>query len=90
MSLILPRRKFITGLVSLMAAPAIVRASSLMPVKVVTQLTPEEIYGKIFDNYINKIAAYSYKIGDMIKFDVLYGELQITSITPEMFYDKTT
>lgn len=34
-NLILPRRKFITGLVSLMAAPAIVRASSLMPVKVV-------------------------------------------------------
>ena len=29
----LPRRSFITGLVSLLAAPAIVRASSLMPVK---------------------------------------------------------
>lgn len=34
--LILPRRKFLTGLASLIAAPAIVRASSLMPVKSVT------------------------------------------------------
>lgn len=32
MSLLLPRRSFLTGLASLFAAPAIVRASSLMPV----------------------------------------------------------
>ena len=31
--LIMPRRRFITGLVSLIAAPAVVRAESLMPVK---------------------------------------------------------
>jgi hypothetical protein len=31
--LTLPRRKFLTGLVGLIAAPAIVRATSLMPVK---------------------------------------------------------
>ena len=31
--LILPRRKFLTGLMGLVAAPAVVRASSLMPVK---------------------------------------------------------
>jgi len=31
--LILPRRKFLTGLMGLVAAPAMVRASSLMPVK---------------------------------------------------------
>ncbi len=33
MTLITSRRSFITGLVALVAAPAIVRASSLMPVK---------------------------------------------------------
>jgi len=33
MSLILPRRRFLAGLATLFAAPAIVRASSLMPVK---------------------------------------------------------
>ena len=32
--LIMPRRSFITGLVGLVAAPAVVKASSLMPVKV--------------------------------------------------------
>lgn len=32
MPLLLPRRSFLTGLASLFAAPAIVRASSLMPV----------------------------------------------------------
>jgi len=31
--LILPRRKFLTGLMGLVAAPAVLRASSLMPVK---------------------------------------------------------
>lgn len=31
--LILPRRKFLTGLVCMIAAPAVVRAASLMPVK---------------------------------------------------------
>lgn len=34
------RRSFITGLVSLVAAPAIVRAGSLMPVKV---MSPSEL-----------------------------------------------
>jgi hypothetical protein len=33
MSLVIPRRGFIAGLVGLVAAPAVVRASSLMPVK---------------------------------------------------------
>ena len=32
-NLILPRRKFLTGLMGLVAAPAVVKASSLMPVK---------------------------------------------------------
>lgn len=32
MSLILPRRRFLAGLVGLVAAPAVVRAASLMPV----------------------------------------------------------
>lgn len=39
----LNRRGLITGLISLAAAPAIVRASSLMPVKVIKTLTPQEI-----------------------------------------------
>lgn len=37
----LPRRKFIAGLGALFAAPAIVRASSLMPVKAWTGAGPD-------------------------------------------------
>ncbi len=33
--LIMPRRKFLTGLLGLVAAPAVVKASSLMPVRVI-------------------------------------------------------
>jgi hypothetical protein len=39
----LPRRSFITGLVSLLAAPAIVRASSLMPVRVLDAWHTEHV-----------------------------------------------
>jgi hypothetical protein len=35
-NLILPRRKFLTGLFGLVAAPAVVKAANIMPVKVVT------------------------------------------------------
>ena len=33
--LIIPRRRFLTGLFSLVAAPAIVKAANIMPVKVI-------------------------------------------------------
>ena len=34
--LIMPRRKFLTGLFGLVAAPAVVKAANIMPVKVIT------------------------------------------------------
>jgi len=40
--LIMPRRKFLTGLMGLVAAPAVVKAASLMPVKVI-ELPPPPI-----------------------------------------------
>lgn len=43
------RRGFITGLVSLVAAPAIVRASSLMPVRRVLILPPAPALGPSVD-----------------------------------------
>jgi hypothetical protein len=36
MTLVLPRRRFLTGLIGLVAAPAVVRAEVLMPIKVWT------------------------------------------------------
>lgn len=45
----LSRRGLITGLISLAAAPAIVRASSLMPVKVMEPtLTSQQILDELF------------------------------------------
>lgn len=43
MTLELPRRSFITGLVSLLAAPAIVRTSSLMPVRALDSWHTEHV-----------------------------------------------
>jgi hypothetical protein len=34
--LLMPRRKFLTGLFGLIAAPAVVKAANIMPVKVIT------------------------------------------------------
>ena len=47
--LIMPRRKFLTGLFGLVAAPAVVKASSLMPVKVIE---PEWKYTKISYGFV--------------------------------------
>jgi hypothetical protein len=44
----LSRRSLITGLVSFVAAPAIVRASSLMPVKAY-EIPVEEIFWRVFE-----------------------------------------
>ena len=48
--LILPRRKFLTGLFGLVAAPAVVKASSLMPVKVINEFTLIEYPFVDFEN----------------------------------------
>lgn len=64
----LPRRKFITGLASLIAAPAIVRASSLMPVKLF----------KPSMNVMNVMTNYNLNDDVIItQVDVLYGWLNI-------------
>ncbi len=57
----LNRRGLITGLISFVAAPAIVRVSSLMPVK-------------SYDNLWSKITPYS-PISDVLidRLDILYG-----------------
>lgn len=61
MSRMLERRSFITGLVSLVAAPAIVRAGSLMPVKVMVETRPvyevEVAYGIMRTRWITKAEA---------------------------------
>ena len=44
-NLILPRRKFMTGLASFVAAPAIVKAANLMPVRTMPIAADEVVLG---------------------------------------------
>lgn len=75
------RRGFITGLVSLVAAPAIVRAGSLMPVRVVIEpygigpnMTATEIIERFNELVSSRLdwtknwhASYTYLAGDMVQ-----------------------
>lgn len=56
------RRSLITGLVSFVAAPAIVRASSLMPVKA---MEPVRIW-----------KPSDYSVAEKIELNVLYGKMR--------------
>jgi hypothetical protein len=53
----IPRRKFLVGFASLIAAPAIVRPSSLMPVRVVPPylLTKRDYFDDLYGEQIEKI-----------------------------------
>lgn len=63
------RRGFITGLISLVAAPAIVRAGSLMPIKA-------EIIRPLRQFVVTGVSDY-IQLAPYTSFDVLYGVVKI-------------
>ena len=67
MALSASRRSFITGLGAIFAVPAIVRVSSLMPVKALLQPTPEEVY-----NILHQQIGLGYAITRQAIIDELY------------------
>lgn len=71
----MPRRRFLTGLVGLIAAPAVIRVADLMPIKAVPrQWTMEEIMEEIRRRAVERIAAdYRRALDDML----LYGRGQL-------------
>ncbi len=80
------RRKLITGLIAFGCAPAIVRVSSLMPVKVIN-FDPREV----FDRLIFESNPYPPLNG---KFAALFMQsklemLEITGITDRELYDNS-
>lgn len=81
------RRSLITGLVSFAAAPAIVRAANLMPVKVVKQLTPEEMINIILEPYF---ADVQKRIEDLIMYGQTFynhdGRIVIETIHSNDYY----
>lgn len=62
--MIIQRRSFITGLVSMIAAPAIVRIDSLMPVRSAPKIV------KVL--WSRQIVTPKYLTGGLIKIDILY------------------
>jgi hypothetical protein len=71
----LSRRSLITGLISLAAAPAIVRAASLMPVK---QMIEQPI------GFINGIPIYEDYKGPVLYFQERF--FWTSKINPQLFY----
>lgn len=55
MRIILPRRMFLTGLVSALTAPAIVRAESLMPVEAIDPWIRDATVSMIQDRHIVRL-----------------------------------
>lgn len=78
------RRQLITGLISLMAAPAIVRASSLMPVKAFVLPDHREMRTFELTNYIGNtiyVDRYSsFNLGDIITITGETDKFIITAI----------
>ena len=58
----LPRRRFMAGLIGLIAAPAIVRATSLMPVKVLAEDSPYLITSVDWDDIVTTTLRYRSKM----------------------------
>lgn len=71
------RRGFITGLASLIVAPAIVRVESLMSVKAVRQLTIEEFNDLVMKPMMDKLTNYVADNVMATRIDILYGKLVI-------------
>lgn len=63
------RRSFITGLISLVAAPAIVRVGSLMPVKVMGPMEPARWLTFAEVNARYGIGPASYALDDLVEYN---------------------
>ena len=98
MALSASRRSFITGLGAIFAVPAIVRVSSLMPVKALLQPTPEELLDLVHQRML---AAYEathqamldnlYSDGTSFQlsyYDVPSNEYHHKQIASELIFDR--
>jgi hypothetical protein len=78
----LSRRSLITGLVSFVAAPAIVRVSSIMPVKAWAPYSDEIVLKYLASKY-RRIYAHHFAGYRLYE---AFGELVMETIPPEQFY----
>lgn len=83
------RRSLITGLISFVAAPAIVRVESLMPVKVVKQLSCQELLDEIVNFAYNEPIPNGILYGIELarrEMDLITGIYKIVPIALEDYY----
>jgi len=71
------RRSFITGLAALVAAPAVVRASSLMPVKAPKLLTDDETLQRIIRMFEESNRYLVDMMQQQIADSIFYGSAQM-------------
>lgn len=72
------RRSLITGLISFVAAPAIVRASSLMPIKAIPQATWRMVHGGIT---LERLTAQEWTV--ILKYQVPW-QMQWSEVTKQL------
>ena len=87
--MVINRRSLITGLISFVAAPAIVRVESLMPVKVIKQFNPEELWDKITNFAYNEPIPNGILYGIELakrEMDLITGVYKIVPVALEDIY----
>jgi len=77
--MITSRRSFVTGLTSLLVAPAIVRVESIMPVKAIKPLTIDEMLMEVYKSFDNANAFM-----DHVKNSFIYGQMWFKKIDGEL------
>lgn len=66
--MMLQRRQFLGGLIAMMAAPAVVRATSIMPVKTIV-LRPDHGGFLIPPEYINFLESRVFSVGEIVRIE---------------------
>lgn len=78
MSLILPRRNFLAGIASVLAAPAIVRVENIMPVRAI----PLSTYTFSGQTIGKTVARYTIFVGDQIRIKTFNADEWLFTVTP--------
>ena len=82
--LLMPRRKFLTGLMGLVAAPAVVKATSLMPVRSFVELPPPPVG-------FRRLTPDDYRKGGIIRLSELREILRpgLQKMVDDMYEDRS-
>lgn len=80
------RRSFLTGLGSLLAAPAIVKASSLMPVKALSAADLDDLVERMYRESLEYLDGMSQQIAATIIYGTEVGGVAIEPVNFAEYY----